>query len=234
MDGTPIERLMFMRESYADRPETPGRLNFTAADLTGFLERAMAAGEQPLLHAVGDATIDTLLDALDRTGGERWQALRPRIEHGDMLEPAHLARARRLGVVLVQNPSHLMLRDIAAARAGPRVARLDMLKSTIAAGVPVALGSDGPLHPFLNVMFASMNAVNPKEAMTREQAIVAYTHGSAFAEFQEKERGTLAVGKLADLAMLSQDVFTVPAEALPATTSVLTIVGGHVVYEAKK
>ena len=109
-----------------------------------------------------------------------------------------------------------------------------MLKSTITAGVPVALGSDGPMHPFLNLMFASINAVNPKEAMTREQALVAYTHGAAFAEFQEKEKGTLAVGMLADLAMLSQDIFTVPAEALPATTSVLTIVGGRVVYEREK
>jgi predicted amidohydrolase YtcJ len=97
----------------------------------------------------------------------------------------------------------------------------------------VALGSDGPLNPFLNVMFASINANNPAESMTREQALAAYTHGSAFAAFQEKEKGTIAAGMLADLAVLSQDILTVPPDALPATTSVLTIVGGRVVHEQK-
>ena len=108
-----------------------------------------------------------------------------------------------------------------------------MLKSTIAAGVPVALGSDGPLNPYLNVMFASINANNPTESMTREQALVAYTRGAAFAELRENEKGTIAAGMLADVAMLSQDVFTVPSDALPATTSLLTIVGGRIVHEPK-
>jgi hypothetical protein len=74
--------------------------------------------------------------------------------------------------------------------------------------------------------------VNPREALTREQAVAAYTRGSAYAEFAEGEKGTLAPGMLADLAVLSQDVFAAPAPALPATTCVLTLVGGRVAHDA--
>jgi predicted amidohydrolase YtcJ len=147
LDGTPIERLMYMREPYADRHDTRGRLNFSPADLRAFLTRALDAGDQPMFHAVGDAAIDELLDALDATGGEKWRALRPRIEHGDMIEPSHFDRATRLGVVLVQNPSHFMLEPLFKARVGERIARSAMVKSALAAGVPFAIGTDGPLNP---------------------------------------------------------------------------------------
>jgi hypothetical protein len=70
------------------------------------------------------------------------------------------------------------------------------------------------------------------EAITRERAVVMMTRDAAYAEFAEREKGTLAPGMLADLAVLSQDVFTVPATALPATRSVLTLIGGRVVYDA--
>ena len=234
LDGTPIERLMFLRSPFADRPQTSGRLNFTAEELDGFLRQALAAREQPLVHAVGDGAINVLLDALERTGGDRWRPLRPRLEHGDLLDPSQFERARRVGAVLVQNPSHLMLRETMEARIGPsRVGRAWLLKTALAQGIPVALGSDGPISPFLNIMFATINANNPPEALTREQALLAYTSGAAFAELKEKEKGTIAPGMLADLSILSQDVFRVPAEALPATTSVLTVVGGRVVHESR-
>jgi predicted amidohydrolase YtcJ len=71
----------------------------------------------------------------------------------------------------------------------------------------------------------------PQESLTREQAVEAYTRGSAYAEFAETEKGTLAPGKLADLAILSQDIFRVPASALPQTRSVLTVVGGQVMFD---
>ena len=82
-------------------------------------------------------------------------------------------------------------------------------------------------------MFATINANNPGEAMSREQAVAAYTAGAAAAEREEARKGTLAPGMLADLAMLSQDIFTVAADALPKTVSVLTIVGGKVVHETR-
>lgn len=104
-----------------------------------------------------------------------------------------------------------------------------MLKSTFAAGIPVALGS-GRLNPFLNIMFATLSTVNPAQALTREQLLAACTSGSAFAELKEREKGTIAPGMLADVAMLSRDIFKIPTDALPATTSLLTIVGGRIVH----
>ena len=114
-----------------------------------------------MFHAVGDQAIDDVLTALDASGGEAWRPLRPRIEHGDMLEPAHFERTKRLGVTIVQNPAHFMLPAVMNSRLGGRTSRLTMMKTMIAAGVPVALGSDGPINPYLNVMFASINANNP-------------------------------------------------------------------------
>ena len=80
-------------------------------------------------------------------------------------------------------------------------------------------------------MFASLDPVRPSEAITREQAVIAYTLTSAYAEFAEKDKGSLEPGKLADLAVLSQDVFTVDPSELPKTQSVLTMVGGKIVYD---
>ena len=103
----------------------------------------------------------------------------------------------------------------------------------LAARIPVALGSDGPTNPYLNIMFASLDPNRPSEAITREQAVVAYTLTSAYAEFAEKDKGSLEPGKLADLTVLSQDIFTVDVSDLPKTESVLTMVGGKVVYDGK-
>ena len=234
MDGTPIERLALLRAPYADAPKTSGRQNFSGTDLRAFLHRALDAHEQPMLHAVGDGAIAAVLDALEDTGAERWKTLRPRIEHADMLQPADFPRAVRMGVTIVQNPSHFMIAPLLQQRLGPeRAARTDQIKSTIAAGVPFAFGSDGPMNPFLNVMFAVMNPTNPSQALTVEQAVAAYTRGSAAAEFAERQKGTIAPGMLADVALLSQDIFKIPLDQLPRTTSVLTIVNGRVVYEAK-
>src|SRR5436305_15283288 len=100
------------------------------------------------------------------------------------------------------------------------------LRSLLDAGITLALGSDGPLNPYLNIMLATIHPNNPKEAITREQAVEAYTSGSAFAEFAEGEKGTISAGKLADLAVLSQNIFTGPANSLLGVESVVTIVGG--------
>jgi predicted amidohydrolase YtcJ len=102
----------------------------------------------------------------------------------------------------------------------------------VEAGIPLAIGSDGPLDPFLNLQLAVTHPDNPREALTREQAVIAYTRGGAYAGHAERATGTLAPGMLADVAVLSQDIFTVPAVALTRTTSVLTIVGGRLAYDA--
>ena len=88
------------------------------------------------------------------------------------------------------------------------------------------------MNPFLNIMLATIHPSNPAEAITRERAIRAYTYEAAFAEFAEDNKGTLANGKEADLVVLSQDIFSVSVPELPKTQSVLTIVGGRIVYDA--
>jgi len=108
-------------------------------------------------------------------------------------------------------------------------ATVEPLKSMVAAGIPIALGGDGPMNPFLNMMFAIAHPNNPSEELTREQVVTAYTTGSAYAEFAEREKGQLKAGMLADIAVLSQDIFTVAADKLQATTSVYTIVDGKTV-----
>ncbi|HSQ29370.1 MAG TPA: amidohydrolase family protein, partial [Gemmatimonadaceae bacterium] len=114
------------------------------------------------------------------------------------------------------------------------LASLAPLQSLVERGIPLAFGADqngDGMSPFLNIMVATTHPANPKEALTREQAVIAYTRGSAYAEGAEREKGTLAPGMWADLVVLSQDIFTVPAQALPATHSVLTIIGGRVAYD---
>jgi predicted amidohydrolase YtcJ len=134
---------------------------------------------------------------------------------------------------VVQNPSHFALgAPLMRARYGAeRLPALQPMRSLLAAGIPVALGSDGPLSPFVNLMFAVLHPDTPAEALTMEEAVRAYTAGSAFAEHAEADKGRLAPGLLADLAVLSQDIFAVPPAALPGTASVLTMVGGRVVHD---
>lgn len=234
LDGTPIERFAMMREPYLDAPSERGRLNFSTERIDQFVGWAYGSEDPLAVHAVGDGAIDAYVSALERGGRpEVWRAKRPRLEHGDMLTADLIARVKALGVVVVQNPLHFMLGDTLAARLGPqRLAALQPMKSLLDQGIPIAIGADGPMNPFLNIMAAVTHPANPKEALTREQAVTAYTAGSAFAEFQDRQKGQLAPGMLADLAVLSADLFTVPVPQLPGMQSVLTMVGGKIVHDA--
>lgn len=117
-----------------------------------------------------------------------------------------------------------------------RAAQSELLRSLVDAGILVAIASDGgPGSPMLNLYLNIMSAVThpgrPKEALTRKQAVIAATRTAAYAEFAEAAKGTIEPGKLADLAVLSQDIFEVPIDDLPKTESVLTIVGGRIVHD---
>jgi predicted amidohydrolase YtcJ len=235
LDGTPIERSAAMRKPYADRPGASGELNFSQKEMEDMLRESLQRDDQLLVHVVGDRTVETFLNAMDATGGkEVWGKRRVRMEHGDGILPDLVLRVRELGVIVVQNPTHLALRDLMVRRYGnDRADQLLPLRSLLQAGIPLALGSDGPANPFLNIMLATTYPGKPQEAITREQTVTAYTLTSAYAEFSEKDKGSLEPGKLADLAVLSQDIFEVSAGDLPKTESVLTMVGGKIVYDAK-
>ena len=232
LDGTPIERWGFMRQPYSDAP-TSGRLNLPASRIDQFVSWAYGTEDPLAVHAFGDAAIEAYIAAVERGGRpEVWRAKRPRIEHSDMLAPDLIPRVKAMGMLVVQNPTHFTFPEIFLARYGKeRLAWMQPMKSLLEAGIPLAIGSDGPMNPFLNIMAATTHPTNPKEALTREQAVAAYTTGSAFAEFKEKEKGQLAPGMLADLAVLSADVFTVPVSELEGIKSVLTLLGGRIVHE---
>ncbi len=190
-----------------------------------------------------------------------WSQQRVRFEHGDGLLPDLVQQAKILGVTVVQNPIHFTVGDLLIARYGKERAAIDQpFGSLLKAGIPLAIGSDGQtgvglaigshgrssesnpaaagalsddptMNPYLNMMLAASNPSRSQESITREQAVIAYTLTSAYAEFTEKDKGSLEPGKLADLAVLSQDIFQVPFTDLPKTESVLTMVGGTIVYD---
>jgi predicted amidohydrolase YtcJ len=214
LDGTPLERNAALRSQYASGGE--GRLNFS--DFAPLVRAAADSKRQLLVHASGDRAVETALKAF----AKHPSLVRPRIEHGDGLQRDLFPLALRTGAVVVQNPTHFEARPLL-----PK-GEYQMLKSFLRAGIPIALGSDGATNPYLNILLATERG---EESLTREEAVRAYTSGSAYAEMKEKQKGTLAKGMLADLAVLSQDIFAVPAGALPGTRSVLTVVGGKVAYE---
>jgi predicted amidohydrolase YtcJ len=205
-------------------------LEFPEAEYRTMLQETIDNNDQLLLHVSGNKSVQTVLDAIDATGGKSiWDGRRLCFEHGDGIFPDQFARIKQDGIIVVQNPVHL------APIVPPGVVAFEKgqpLKSLLDAGIPLALGSDAPVNPYLDIMFATNPGNRPSEAITREQAVIAYTRTSAYAEFAEKEKGTIEPGKLADIAVLSQDIFTVPAPELPKTVSVLTMVGGKIVYKA--
>ena len=235
LDGTPVELSSATRKPFSDRPDSSGWMDFSEKDMEAMLHESLERNDQLVVHIIGDRTMETFLNAMDATGGKNvWSKRRVRIEHGEGLMPDLIPRAKELGVVVVQNPTHLVFRELLVTRWGlERMDQMQPVRSLLEAGVPLALGSDGPINPYLNIMLASIDPDRPSEALTREQAVTAYTLTAAYAEFAEEDKGSLEPGKLADLAVLSQDIFRMPAQDLPKTESVLTIVGGKIVYDAK-
>ncbi len=235
LDGTPIERSAYLREPYADFPGI-GHFNLTSNQLNQVIHRSLfglPVRDQLLFHTVGDRGLDQLFGALEGAAPPFiWQLLRPRIEHGDFLHPEQIEQAEQLGAIVVQNPTHLAV-DFSPAVGSARAAEIQKLKTLLASGVHLAIGSDGgQANPFLDLFLATIHPFHPAEALSMEEAVTAYTRGSATAEFQEWQKGSIRPGHLADLAVLSQDIFTIPPPAVPGTTSLLTLVGGDVVWDA--
>ena len=204
-------------------------LTFPKAEMAAMLRESLANQDQLLVHVFGYPAAVAMIEAMEESGGAaQWATKRVRFEHADGLLPDLVPRAKALGIVVVQNPTHF---DVVGVDVLPQA---QPVRTLLAAGIPVALGSDGPLNPFLNIMLAVTHPHQHTQGISRRQAVIAYTRTAAYAEFAEAEKGTLSAGKLADLAVLSQDIFKIPLPQLPATKSLLTVVGGNVVYDAKQ
>lgn len=190
---------------------------FTSAD-SDRLEQVVRwayGSEDPLAIRCADADVlNAYLDAMERGGSaEVWRAKRPRVEGPIAISPDNATRLVRLGAVVVQTPG-----------------ATSSLRSLMDAGVRTAL-SAGTTSPFAAMQWAVTQAAE-SERVTPVEAVQLMTRGAAFAEFSEAEKGRIAVGALADLAVLSADVFTVPPDQLPPIQSVMTLIGGQPAHDA--
>jgi predicted amidohydrolase YtcJ len=248
-DGSLGSTTAWMFEPYLDAPATTGlpraEVNTTMkADIAA----ADKAGIQVMIHAIGDRANSTVLDYYEnliKTDGPRDR--RFRIEHAQHLRQQDIGRFGKAKVVASMQPIHLPDDGRWAGK------RLDekRLKGTYAfrslldSGAVLAFGSDSPVAP-INPLWGVYAAVTrqtadgknrggwiPEQKITVDEAVRAFTWGSAFAEFQEELKGTLEVGKLADLVILSDDIFTIDPAKIADTNVLTTIVDGKVVYERK-
>jgi predicted amidohydrolase YtcJ len=217
-------------------------------------ERVLA-GFQVGFHAIGDKGVQMALDAFAEAekaarekkvkapnGGDDF---RLRIEHAQVTSKAQIARFKELKVIASMQPSHL-LTDMhwAQDRLGPqRAAHSYAWLELLNGGVTLAFGTDYPVEPItpFRGLYAAVTRKSeegkleyfPQQKVSMDQAIAAYTIGSAFAEFEEKEKGKLIHGMLADFVVLDQDVTAVAAQKMLGTKVLRTVVGGKTVYEAK-
>ena len=250
-DGSLGSATAYMFEPFADDPKNHGLLSEEMHPPEKMRERLMnadAAGLQLCVHAIGDQAISMILDmyaAIARAHGEHDQ--RFRIEHAQHMAAKDFARFAQLHVIASVQPYHAIDDGRwAERRLGPeRIKTTYAFRTFLNHGVRLALGTDwpvAPLSPLWNIYAAATRATLdgknpngwvPEQKITVAEAVEAYTMGSAFAEFQEKQKGSITPGKLADIVLLSDDIFSIRPEAIHDVKVVTTIVGGKVVYQAR-
>lgn len=255
MDGSLGSHTAAMLEPYADDPKNSGLPRYQQEKLNEMAAERVNAGFQLGFHAIGDKGVEMALNAFDAAGksarakhakaSDGTADYRLRVEHAQVTNPLEVARFRELNVIASMQPNHL-LTDMrwAEARLGPRRAAHSYAWAEFAThGVRLAFGTDYPVEPVtpFRGIYAAVTRKSedgrqeyyPQEKLTIEQAIAAYTSGSAYSEFAEKEKGKLAPGMLADFAVLDRDLTAVAPEKILGTRVLRTVVGGKTVYEAK-
>ena len=245
-DGSLVGRTAALIDPYAgDGPgNEQGYLQADAADLQATIIAAHRSGWQVATHAIGDLAIDVVLDAYARALEEYPRRdPRHRIEHFAVVQPRQVARAAGLGVIAVpQGRFATELGDGMLAAVGPaRHGWLYRQRSLLEAGMVLPGSSDRPvvtgapllgIADMVNRRTASGAPFNPGEAITAQQALYAYTRGSAYASRQEHVKGSIAPGMLADLVVLSEDPTAVSPERIADVAVLATIVDGHPRYDA--
>ena len=253
IDGVIEAHTAVMLQPYANKATT-GLPNFSKEQLEAIVTEMDRRGWQVWIHAIGDGAIRTSLDAFARAAAVNPampRGRRHRLEHVETVDTADIPRFGRLGAIAVQqpfhgNPSPTQL-DVWRANIGPeRASRGWAQHSILDAGGRLAMGSDWPvvsLDPRLQINMAINRTTPegtpeggwlPEQRLPVAAAIDAYTSGAAYASFDEQRKGTLAPGMLADVVVLSGDVFGRPAQRFLDAKVQLTIFDGQVVYEAGK
>ena len=258
MDGSLGSRTAALNAPYSDDPGNSGIPRYDQAKLDAMTKELAAEHFQMGFHAIGDRAVEMALNAFATPKQDPSCVVptvsipqprvtcdpRPRIEHSQVLDAPDFARYRDLGVIASMQPNHL-LTDMAWAeqRLGHDRARYSYAwKSFLDHGVPLAFGTDYPVEPItpFRGIYAAVTRENeagtqsyfPEEKLTIAQALYAYTQGSAYAEFSESYKGTLASGRVADFIVLDRDLTTIPAHEILGAKVLRTVVAGHPTYFA--
>ncbi|MBQ0826189.1 amidohydrolase [Streptomyces tagetis] len=242
-DGSLIGKSAAMHTCYHGEPSNKGFMQFTAEEVRDFVVDAHRAGWSVAAHAIGDSAVDAALDAFEaaQLRAPRGDA-RHRIEHFGVASDEQVARLVRLGVVPVPQGAFVSeLGDGMLRALGPERARLCYrMKSLLEAGAVLPGSSDAPvadgnplvnIHDMVNRVTAGGEVFNADERLTVAEAVRAYTYGSAYAVGEEGDKGVLARGMLADLVVLSDDLFAVDPSRIRDVTVGATVVGGAVEFD---
>ena len=245
-DGALGSRGAALLEPYSDMPSARGTLFHTDADLLARMDKAMRAGYQVNVHAIGDAANRQVLNGFETLIAKYHNAaLRPRIEHAQVVTLSDIPRFKALGVMPSMQPTHATSdQNMAEQRIGhERMKGAYAWRSFLDQGSKIACGSDFPIespNPFAGIHAAVTrqdgNGVPPggwykNQAMTLNQAFRCFTLDAAYAAHQEKVIGSLEPGKWADFVLVDRDIFKVPAADIGKTQVLQTWVAGKQVYQ---
>ena len=232
-------------DPYTDDPATSGAANYTVEHYNRMVAEADRLGMQVFTHACGDMAVRRVLDAYQAAAAANGQRdSRHRVEHIELVHPLDIPRFKELGVIASMQPLHAPMRveegDVWPVRVGPQRWQYSFAWQTLReAGARLAFGSDWPVVT-QNPLRGLHNAVNrqpwvaglPEQGQDLTAALLSYTRDAAYAEFQEHQKGQLKTGYLADLLLLSENIFEIDPSGLADVHPLLTCVGGSVVYEA--
>src|SRR5438309_714118 len=250
LDGVVEAHTAAMLTPYSDDPSQVGKMFWEPAKYKAAVTELDRRGLQIFTHAIGEKAVRTALDGYEEAARtNHTHDARPRIEHIETISAQDIPRFGKLGVIASVQPLHLYpdedTLDIWARNAGPeRAERAWSFHSIEEHGGRLAFGSDWPvvtLNPWTGVQtgITRKTALGkpeggfvPREAVSLEDAIKAYTLGAAFAGRREKQEGSLEAGKLADLILVNQDLFKIEPREIGKTEVLLTMVGGRAVYES--
>ncbi|MEM3597209.1 MAG: amidohydrolase [Candidatus Bathyarchaeia archaeon] len=238
-DGSLGARTAALKEPYFDDPKTSGMLLYTQRSLNRLVLKAHRAGLQLAVHAIGDRAVEAVLKAYEIAFKVfPRENHRHRIEHCSVLNPRLIKRINRLGLIASVQP-HFVVSDFwVFQRVGERRGRwVYPFKTLMREGIVVASGSDSPvepINPLLGIWAAVAKANFAEERLSLDEALRTYTLNAAYASFEENLKGSIEVGKLADLVVLSEDLDRIPPEKIRDVSVEMVIIGGKVVYERGK